>query len=95
MRPFRLHKNCLNFPHLTEIALTSNDPNSTATWLQSISRTQPHLLTLDWASTPVMQHRVDLAQDLHERLFAWMTLGDERLLQAAYVAGVPRYQRRP
>ena len=49
----------------------------------------------DWASTPVMQHRVDLAQDLHEKLFAWMTLGDERLLQAAYVAGVPRYHRRP
>jgi hypothetical protein len=24
-----------------------------------------------------------------------MTLGDERLLQAAWVAGVPRYERRP
>jgi guanine deaminase len=41
-----------------------------------------------------MQHRVDLAQDLHEKLFAWMTLGDERLLESAYVAGVPRYRRR-
>ena len=47
----------------------------------------------DWASTPVMQHRVDLAQDLHEKLFAWMTLGDERLLATAYVAGVPRHRR--
>jgi guanine deaminase len=47
----------------------------------------------DWASTPLMQHRVDLAQDLHEKLFAWMTLGDERLLATAYVAGVPRYRR--
>ena len=47
----------------------------------------------DWASTPLMQHRVDLAQDLHEKLFAWMTLGDERLLESAYVAGVPRYRR--
>jgi len=47
----------------------------------------------DWASTPLMQHRVDLAQDLHEKLFAWMTLGDERLLEAAYVAGVRRYVR--
>jgi len=47
----------------------------------------------DWASTPLMQHRVDLAQDLHEKLFAWMTLGDERLLESAYVAGVRRYRR--
>ncbi|MGN6525942.1 MAG: guanine deaminase [Burkholderiaceae bacterium] len=47
----------------------------------------------DWASTPLTQHRADLARDLHEKLFAWMTLGDERLLKAAYVAGVPRYRR--
>jgi guanine deaminase len=47
----------------------------------------------DWAATPVMQHRVDLAGDLHEKLFAWMTLGDERLLRQAYVAGVSRYRR--
>jgi len=47
----------------------------------------------DWASTPLMQHRVDLAQDLHEKLFAWMTLGDERLMESAWVAGVPRYRR--
>ena len=52
------------------------------------------LAVWDWASTPLMRHRVDLAQDLHEKLFAWMTLGDERLLEAAYVAGVPRYRRR-
>jgi len=47
----------------------------------------------DWAATPLMQHRVDLAETLHERLFAWMTLGDERLLRAAYVAGTQRYRR--
>ncbi|MDR7334813.1 guanine deaminase [Roseateles asaccharophilus] len=47
----------------------------------------------DWTSTPLMQHRIGLAQDLHEKLFAWMTLGDERLLQAAYVAGTPRFRR--
>jgi guanine deaminase len=47
----------------------------------------------DWASTPVMQHRVGLAGDLHEKLFAWMTLGDERLLRAAYVAGAQRFSR--
>jgi guanine deaminase len=47
----------------------------------------------DWAATPLMQHRVDLADDLHQKLFAWMTLGDERLLRAAYVAGLERYRR--
>lgn len=54
---------------------------------------QADLAVWDWAATPLMQHRLGLAQDLHEQLFAWMTLGDERLLQAAYVAGVPRYRR--
>jgi guanine deaminase len=47
----------------------------------------------DWAATPLMQHRVELADNLHERLFAWMTLGDERLLRASYVAGTQRYRR--
>jgi guanine deaminase len=30
---------------------------------------------------------------LHERVFAWMTLGDERNLAAAYVAGRRHYDR--
>jgi guanine deaminase len=47
----------------------------------------------DWAATPLMQHRVELAENLHEKLFAWMTLGDERLLRVAYVAGWERYRR--
>lgn len=54
---------------------------------------QADVAVWDWATTPLMQHRIDLAQDLHEKLFAWMTLGDERQLQAAYVAGIPRYRR--
>ncbi|MBV8034503.1 guanine deaminase [Roseateles sp.] len=54
---------------------------------------QADVAVWDWATTPLMQHRIGLAQDLHEKLFAWMTLGDERLLQAAYVAGIPRYRR--
>lgn len=47
----------------------------------------------DWAATPLMQHRIGLARDLHEKLFAWMTLGDERLLAEVYVAGDRRYRR--
>jgi guanine deaminase len=30
---------------------------------------------------------------LHEKVFAWMTLGDERCLAAAYVNGEPRHRR--
>jgi guanine deaminase len=47
----------------------------------------------DWALGAVAQRRMALAQALHERAFAWMTLADERNLVAAFVAGVQRYQR--
>ena len=47
----------------------------------------------DWAAGPVAQRRMDVAQTLHERVFAWMTLADERNLASAYVAGAKRYQR--
>jgi guanine deaminase len=45
------------------------------------------LCVWDWASGPVGAHRDRLARSLHERVFAWLTLGDERHLVAAYVAG--------
>jgi len=46
----------------------------------------------NWAHGPVGAHRdqvaqLNLARDLHERVFAWMTLGDERNLDSTYVAG--------
>jgi guanine deaminase len=41
----------------------------------------------DWATGPVATHRDALAQDLHQRLFAWLTLADDRNLRAAWVAG--------
>jgi guanine deaminase len=47
----------------------------------------------DWAVGPVAAHRDARARDLHERVFAWMTLGDERNLAATYVRGVQRYAR--
>jgi guanine deaminase len=43
----------------------------------------------DWAAGPVAQARMEVARGLHERVFAWMTLSDERNLVAAYVAGRP------
>ena len=47
----------------------------------------------DVAVGAVAQRRDSLAHDLHERLFAWVTLGDERNLAESWVAGVQRYQR--
>jgi guanine deaminase len=47
----------------------------------------------DWAVGPVAQHRDGLARGLHERVFAWMTLGDERNLAATFVRGVQRFAR--
>jgi guanine deaminase len=56
----------------------------------------------DWSHGEVASHRDALArgavagvpaQSLHARVFAWMTLGDERNVAATYVAGVPRFRR--
>lgn len=57
------------------------------------------LCVWDWAAGPVATHRDALARaqaraparDLHERLFAWLTLADERNLRAAWVAGQALY----
>lgn len=44
-----------------------------------------------WAQGTVQQRRQDMARNLHERLFAWMLLGDERNLAATYVQGRQLY----
>lgn len=49
----------------------------------------------DLAVGPVARRRDSLARELHERLFAWVTLGDERNLAETWVAGVRRYCRMP
>ena len=41
----------------------------------------------DWAADPVAQRRLALVRGLHERVFAWLTLADDRNLLAVYVAG--------
>jgi len=43
-----------------------------------------------WAAGPVASHRDALARELHERVFAWITLADERNLETVYVAGQQR-----
>ena len=47
----------------------------------------------DWAVGPVATRRDAAARSLHEKVFAWMLLGDERNLVTALVGGVTRYQR--
>ena len=51
----------------------------------------------DWARGPVDRHRLALidpgAGSLHERLFAWLMLSDERHLAATWVAGRRLYSR--
>lgn len=58
----------------------------------------------DWAVGPVALQRDAAArgavagvaaQDLHARVFAWMTLADERCLAATWVGGRPLYRRPP
>jgi guanine deaminase len=39
----------------------------------------------------VQAHRLGAARSLHEKLFAWMTLSDERHLRQTWVAGVCRH----
>ena len=47
----------------------------------------------DWASTETAHRRQQVARDLHERLFAWITAGDEADLVQTWVAGIPRHVR--
>jgi guanine deaminase len=49
----------------------------------------------DQAVGAVAIRRAAVARTLHERVFAWMTLGDERNLVEAFVAGRSSYRREP
>jgi guanine deaminase len=52
------------------------------------------IAVLDMKSTPLIAYRMEQAQDLRERLFVQMTLGDDRAIRATYVAGKLAYKRR-
>jgi guanine deaminase len=47
----------------------------------------------DWAAGPVAALRDARARSLHERVFAWITLADERNLAQTFVAGISRHTR--
>ena len=50
------------------------------------------IAVLDMKSTPLIAYRMEQARDLGERLFVQMTLGDDRAIQATYVAGRLAYK---
>ncbi len=54
---------------------------------------QADLCIWDWSTEPVAERRLSLAGSLHERLFAWMMLADDRNLVQARIAGQPWFDR--
>lgn len=46
------------------------------------------IVVLNLKSTPLIAYRMEHSKSLEERLFIQMTLGDDRAIQATYVAGV-------
>lgn len=51
------------------------------------------LVVLDPQATPLIARRMACAQTLEERLFAWMTLGDDRAVSTTYIKGHRRWHR--
>jgi guanine deaminase len=51
------------------------------------------VIVLNMKSTPIIEYRMQFAEDIHEALFIQMTLGDDRAVQATYVAGQLRYEK--
>ncbi len=51
------------------------------------------LVVLNMKSTPIIEYRMQFAQDIHDALFIQMTLGDDRAVRATYVAGELRHSR--
>jgi guanine deaminase len=51
------------------------------------------IVVLDMKSTPIIEYRMKFAKDFEEALFIQMTLGDDRAVQATYVAGKLLYSR--
>jgi guanine deaminase len=51
------------------------------------------IVVLNMKSTPIIDYRMRFAQDISEALFIQMTLGDDRAVEATYVAGVLQYAK--
>ena len=51
------------------------------------------ITVLDLKATPLLAFRLAVAETLHDILFVLMTLGDDRVIRATYVAGEQVYDR--
>jgi guanine deaminase len=51
------------------------------------------IVVLNMKSTPIIDYRMQFVEDINEALFVQMTLGDDRAVQATYVAGQLRYEQ--
>jgi guanine deaminase len=51
------------------------------------------IVVLDLKSTPIIEYRMRYAKDFAEALFIQMTMGDDRAVQATYVAGRLLYEK--
>jgi guanine deaminase len=51
-------------------------------------------VAFDLAATPLLARRTSLARTLEERLFALMTLGDDRAVSEVWIAGRRAHRRR-
>ncbi|WP_105102181.1 guanine deaminase [Microbulbifer pacificus] len=51
------------------------------------------VIVLDMKSTPIIDYRMQFVEDIHEALFIQMTLGDDRAVQATYIAGKLQYEQ--
>ncbi|MBN8440354.1 MAG: guanine deaminase [Thauera sp.] len=51
------------------------------------------LTVLDTQATPLLARRIETCSTLAERLFALMTLGDDRCVRATHILGEPAWQR--
>ncbi len=50
-------------------------------------------IVLDPEATPLIARRMKHAETLEEKLFVWLTLGDDRAVKATYVKGVKQWER--
>ena len=50
-------------------------------------------IVLDPDCTPLLARRMARAETLEERLFLWLTLGDDRAVKATYIMGEARWRR--
>ena len=50
-------------------------------------------IVLDYQATPLIERRLQLCQNLAERLFALMILGDDRTIAATWIMGKKLYER--